>query len=237
MQVEAVLFDLFNTLVLLDEDFYTRCLRRLHEFLSKNGIKVPFEDFKRVYFEVRDRIYVETEENLEEPHFNVRVSRVLHRFGCNFDVSHPVVVGATEAFADELMHCTRLDEDAVDVLSQLHGKYKLGLVSNFAIPECAQKMLNAFGLRRFFDVVVVSGAINKRKPSPEIFKEALNTLNVDASKVAFVGDMLDLDVEGPKNVGMKTILLKRNPTENEFYVKPDKIIKNLKALPILLKDC
>ena len=52
MHVEAVLFDLFDTLLLLEEDeaFYVPSLRKLHEFLVKNGIGVSFEDFRRVYF-------------------------------------------------------------------------------------------------------------------------------------------------------------------------------------------
>jgi HAD superfamily hydrolase (TIGR01509 family) len=239
MQVEAVLFDLFNTLVLLESDevFYTPCLRRLHEFLVKNGINVPFNDFKRVYFEVRDRLYAETEKSLEEPHFNVRVSQILQRFSYYFDVSHPVVTGATMAFADELMHYVHLDVDAVDVLSELRGKYKLGIVSNFAIPECAWKLLDKFGLKGFFDVVVVSGAVNQRKPSPKIFEKALNALSLDASRVVFVGDMLDLDVKGAKNVGVKAILIERRPVERIGDVKPDMVVKSLRELPVMLEDC
>ena len=51
MNIKAVLFDLFNTLVLLeDEDaFYMPSLKRLHKFLvkneeesnCKNGIRIP----------------------------------------------------------------------------------------------------------------------------------------------------------------------------------------------------
>lgn len=239
MRVEAVLFDLFNTLVLLESDevFYTPCLRRLHEFLARNGINIPFDDFKRVYFEVRNRLYAETEKSLEEPHFNVRVSQTLQQFEYNLDASHPVVVGATMAFADELMHYVHLDADAVNVLRKLHGKYKSGIVSNFAIPECASKLLDKFSLKGFFDVVVVSGAVNQRKPSPKIFEKALNALNLDASKVVFVGDMLDLDVKGAKNVGIRAILIERRHMERIENVKPDMVIKSLRELPVVLEDC
>jgi len=40
------------------------------------------------------------------------------------------------AFSDEFTRFMRLDEEATNVLGKLYGKYKLGLVSNFAIPEC-----------------------------------------------------------------------------------------------------
>ena len=59
------------------------------------------------------------------------------------------------------------------MLRRLHRKYKLGIISNFAIPECVDKLLKVHGLNGLFDVVVVSAAVNKRKPSPEIFKNAL----------------------------------------------------------------
>jgi len=239
MEVEAVLFDLFDTLLLLESQdaYYEPSLRKLYEFLVKNGVNVPFEDFSRVYFEVRDEFYSESRKSLEEPHFNVRVSQTLNRFDYDFDVSDQVVVGATMAFADEFMRYVSLDEDALDVLEKLHGKYKLGLVSNFAIPECGWKLLDKFGLKRFFDVVVISGEVNQRKPSSEIFQRALKALGVKASRAVFVGDMLDLDVMGPKKVGMKTVFIKRRPLKHDVDVKPDYVIKGLNELLAVLADC
>jgi len=238
MQVKAVLFDLFDTLVLLESEevFYTPCLKRLHAFLVGNGVSIPFEDFRRAYFEVRDRLYSETEKSLEEPHFNVRVSLVLRRFGYDFDVSSPVVVGATMAFADELMHYIHLDVDAVEVLKELHGRYKLGLVSNLAIPECVRRLLDKYRLNEFFDIVLVSGAINKRKPSPEIFERALKALSVNSSEAVFVGDMPGLDVKGAKNVGMKAVLIERRPSQKILNVKPDRVVKSLKELLLVLEN-
>jgi hypothetical protein len=127
MRVEAVLFDLFNTLVLLDGDdaFYMPSLKRLHNFLVQNEIDVSFEDFVRVYFQVRDRVYEETNESLEDPHFNIRVSRTLQKFGYTLEVSHPTIVGATEAFCEEFMKYARPDDDALYVLKMLNKKHKL----------------------------------------------------------------------------------------------------------------
>jgi HAD superfamily hydrolase (TIGR01549 family) len=237
MKVEAVLFDLFDTLILLEsnEAYYRPSLTKLHEFLVKNGINVSFEDFQRVYFEVRDKFYSESR-NLEEPHFNVRVSETLKRLGYKLDASDPIVKGATTAFAEEFVRYATLDTEAPNVLRKLHEKYKLGLVSNFAIPEYGWKLLDKFSLKQFFDVIIISGEVNRRKPSPEIFEKALKSLSVEASRAVFVGDMLDLDVMGPKSVGMKTILIKRRPIEN-MSIKPDKVITHLCELLSVLEDC
>lgn len=238
MRVKAVLFDLFDTLLMIgsDEVYYEPSLRKMHAFLKKKSVKASFEDFSRVYFEVRDSIYSETRKTLDEPHFNVRIMQTLQKLGYDFDVSDPVVVGATMAFADEFMRYVSVDDDAVSVLRALKEKYKLGLVSNFGIPECGRKLLDNFGLRRFFDIVIISAEVNQRKPNPEIFKKALHDLNVNASDAVFVGDMPELDVKGPKTVGIKAILIERKPTDAEVCIKPDRVIRSLTELLAILED-
>jgi HAD superfamily hydrolase (TIGR01509 family) len=213
-------------------------------------VRIAFSDFKRVYFEVRDKLYVAAEKNLEEPHFSVRISQTLQRFGYDFRVDDPVVVDAAEAFCNEFMRYMRVDDDAIQVLKKLRGRYKLGMISNFALPECVPRILEKYGLKGLFEVVIVSGSINKRKPSPEIFERALKCLGVSASRAVFVGDMPALDVKGARNVGMRSVLIKReaippddsislvyNPPEEEAKVEPDNVIESLTELLNLLEDC
>lgn len=128
-----------------------------------------------------------------------------------------------------------LDEDAEPLLRSLHCKYKLGIVSNYVIPECVYELLRNHDLNALFDVVIVSGAVNKRKPSPEIFNQTLEALNVSAFETVFVGDTLDADVEGPKAVGMKTVYIKRRAEKQIKNLKPDVVIKSLKELPKVLQ--
>ena len=110
-------------------------------------------------------------------------------------------------------------------------------MSNFAIPECVSKLLEKHGLAGLFDVVVVSGAVNKRKPSPEIFQKALEKLGVDASEAVFVGDTVDADIQGAKNLGMRTIFIERRPQKEAEHTYPDQTIKNLNQLTTALEQC
>lgn len=239
MQVKAVLFDLFDTLLLLEEGdaFYTPSLKRLHEFLTENAINVSFGDFQRVYFEVRDELYARFEKSLEDPHFRVRVSGTLRRLGYGFEESHPIVVGAVGAFADEFMRYVSLDNDALDVLQKLRRRFKLGVVSNFAMPECAWQLLDQFGLRELFEVVLISAEVNMRKPSHKIFDMALRILGLEASEAIFVGDTPGPDVRGPRSVGMKAVLIERRPMKRISNAKPDKIIRRLTDLLDVLEVC
>lgn len=245
MKVQAVLFDLFDTLLLIEggNACYTPCLTKLHSFLVENGVKVPFEDFKRVYFEVRDHLYMETSQSLEEPHFRVRVWQTLKRLDCNCSPTDHIVVGATDAFAEEFSKYVKMDKEAAAVLKELYGKYKLAIVSNFALPECARRLLEKFQLKDFFDAIVISAEINKRKPSPEIFQKALAMIGTEPSKAVFVGDTPDTDIEGAKRVGMKTILIARETSARDWpvqpvrKVEPDSIIRSLRELPKIIEDC
>jgi putative hydrolase of the HAD superfamily len=239
MPIKAVLFDMFDTLMMIEKnhEFYSPSLMRMYKFLNNNGIDVPFDKFEAAYIEARDCLYAKADLNFEEPHFNIRVSEALKSLGYNYDDSSPLVAAATGEFCEEFMKYVRIDEHAKAMLKRLHGKYKLGIISNFAIPECVHKLLKADHLCGLFDVVVVSAAVNKRKPSPEIFKNTLVSLGVSVSETVFVGDTIDADIEGPKAIGMKTIYIERRPQKASEKFCPDQTIKSLSELTLVLERC
>jgi putative hydrolase of the HAD superfamily len=113
---------------------------------------------------------------------------------------------------------------------KLHQKYKLGIVSNFAIPECVTKLLEKHNLDKLFDVVVVSGAVNKKKPSSEVFQKALIEIGVRAENAVFVGDTREADILGAKTAGMKSIFVERRVQKEIENACPDQIIKDLSQL-------
>jgi len=236
MPTKAVLFDMFDTLLMIrkNHEFYSPSLMRMYRYLNKNGMNVSFGTFQKAYIKARDDLYAKADANLEEPHFNVRVSETLKSLGYNYDVSSPIVAAATAEFCEEFMTFVYLDENTEKLLRTLHGKYKLGIISNFAIPECVHKLLKTHDLDKLFDAIVVSGAVNKRKPSPEIFERALKALGVSASETVFVGDTLDADIEGAKAVGMKAVYIERR-IEKVEQVRPDQTIKSLSELPMVLE--
>jgi len=239
MRVDAIFFDLFDTLLLLEntEAYHEACLVKMHEFLARKGVNVSFDSFQHAYFDIHDKFYSESRESLEEPHFNVRVAQTLEKLGYDFRVSDEVVTGATMSFADEFTLHVQPDKDAAHILQKLHQNHKLGLISNFGIPECGRKLLRTFELEKYFYLIVISAEVNQRKPSPKIFKSALTTLGVDASRAVFVGDMVDLDIVGPQNVGMKTVLIKRKRSGEDSGAKPDVVIKRLTELLRVIEGC
>lgn len=96
MTTKAVLFDMFDTLMIIrkNHDFYSPSLMRMYKFLFENGVDVPLEKFKEAYDKAREELYAVADPKLEEPHFNVRLALTLKMLDCNYDASSPLVVSA-----------------------------------------------------------------------------------------------------------------------------------------------
>lgn len=124
--------------------------------------------------------------------------------------------------------------EAKEVLETLKGRYKLGLLSN-NIVEYARGPLEYLGLERFFDVVVISGEENTRKPEPEIFHRALERIGTNPSETIMVGDAPVEDVEGAKHVGMITVWVNRSGEASTPGIRPDYTIENLRDLLRILQ--
>jgi putative hydrolase of the HAD superfamily len=238
MPIKAVLFDMFDTLMLIEKNhaFYSPSLKRAHKFLVNNGVNVQFPAFRDAYIKARDALYAEADPKLEEPHFNCRITNALENLGYR-NVENKVVAGTTNEFCEEFMKYVRIDDNTKNTLEKLHARYKLGIVSNFAIPECVDKLLEKHCIDKLFDAVVVSGAVNKRKPSPEIFQKALQKLGVSAKETVFVGDTVDADVMGAKAAGMKSIFIERRVQKEAEQACPNHTIKSLNELAEAIKNC
>ena len=71
-----------------------------------------------------------------------------------------------------------------------------------------------------------------RKPDPEIFKYTLQNLGVKSYETIHVGDSLQQDIQGAKNVGMKALWIKGH--EKIIDIQPDFIISKVTELPSIL---
>lgn len=93
---------------------------------------------------------------------------------------------------------------AADLLANLRARYALGLLTNG--PHIAQdSKLRKLGWYGEFDAVVITGTIEAGKPDERAFQAVLDELDVSPAEAVFVGDDVDKDIQGAKEVGMYTI--------------------------------
>jgi len=236
MRIQAVLFDFGETLVHASSNFDTEmCIFRFHRSLLKNGISISYETCRKAYIEVADKFF--SRDYIREITFGFVLSEALNQLGYSLEPADKIIVEAAEAYMEPWIQARTIDRYAPSILRKLRKKHKLGIVSNITYSPALWKTLERFDIVNLFDVVITSVDVGWRKPSPKIFKKALQSLNVLASETVFVGDELDHDVEGAQKVGMRTILLKKKSIEDTpSKVKPDATIYEIKELPSALES-
>jgi FMN phosphatase YigB (HAD superfamily) len=102
-----------------------------------------------------------------------------------------------------------LDPAAPELLGGLKSRYRLGLICNTGrTPGAMLKIvLQRLGVLEYFDVLTFSDVIGIRKPDPQIFSLTLEQLGVSPGRALHVGDDVQSDVLGARQVGMWAVLL------------------------------
>jgi len=102
----------------------------------------------------------------------------------------------------------RVFEDVLPAFQAMIDRgVRLGVISNW--DERLEPLLRGLGLYKWFDAVVVSCQVRSAKPSPLIFRYALEKLGLAAASVLHVGDRMKEDVEGARAAGMRAVLIDR----------------------------
>ena len=118
-------------------------------------------------------------------------------------------------------------------LRALHrGGYRIGLISN--THRCLTTFQRHFALDPFVSAAVSSYEHGRLKPDPSIFRAALDRVGVAPGDGVMVGDSVEHDVDGARQVGMGAVLLVRSgdpPAEPGAGVP---VVRTLAELPALL---
>ncbi len=133
---------------------------------------------------------------------------------CNFDYH-------------KLSHIT---PDAQEVLVKLSRSYRLGLMANQSAKSL--ELIQEAGLANILNHTQMSEHIGLEKPNPKFYSSILNGCHAKAEESVLVDDNWYRGLAQAKNIGMKTILLKRNIIPTPPEAKPDWTIYKL---PDLLK--
>ena len=108
--------------------------------------------------------------------------------------------------------------------------YRLGIVSDWVSGLLG--ILRHLGLTRYFDWVLASGLIGASKPSPALYRLAVQRAATSADRMLHVGDSYYADVRGARTVGMDTMLIDWHRRAWPPLDVP--LIHDLAELPVLL---
>jgi putative hydrolase of the HAD superfamily len=220
----AVLFDLGGTLDAPGIPWKERLFR----LYRAEGVVITPDEFAPVFYRIDDALVGAVPAALS---FRETVQRLVDGVSAALNVDDRRLTDriATQ-FCQRAMTCAR---DNTPLLSQLAGRYRLGIVSNFY--GNLATVCDELGLRPYLGVIADSTDVGWTKPDPRIFRHALDGLGVKAGDAAFVGDSLSRDMAGARAVGMSHIwLVEEGVSPSEPCCPDDRVIHALDDLRDLL---
>ena len=123
---------------------------------------------------------------------------------------------------------------AVSLLNALKGKVKMGIITN-GFTSLQQIRLERTGLRKHFDLLIISEEVGVAKPDRRIFDYALDQAgNPDRSRVLMVGDTAESDIRGGMNAEWATCWLNAHQRPLPEGITPDWTVTSLHELELLL---
>ncbi len=214
-----IIFDFFGTLVGYSPDLCLQGTDKTVNNLVNNGFQISKDMFDAAWERCFETLETEAQKTLQEYHmFDVASLFFKNQFGSV--PSQKILEGFVETFVDEWNQGTTYLKGITAFLEDLSCQYRLSITSNTHYPPLIQRNLKAMDIEKYFPLVVTSIEFGKRKPSPEIFRHALDKLNIKPSEAVFVGDNYKDDYMGATAVGLKCFLI---DTKNQFPLEKDRL--------------
>src|SRR5574341_532789 len=243
MTIQAVFFDMGGT---IETFWYSRELRLqatpcLQQLLLGAGINLNFStnQWYRLVTEGLARYHRWRMKTMEE----LPPQRVWRDY---VFAGYPVDEDALDAIAEDLMlyietyyYRREMRPEIPTVLDTIQEMgLKIGLISNVCSRTQVPGNLVQYGIRHYFDPIVLSSTYGRRKPDPAIFHYAARLASVPTSESVYVGDRVSRDIRGARKAGYKLVIQIQHDFkhgEDDSGALPDAIISRMTGLIDILR--
>jgi 2-haloacid dehalogenase len=210
-QVQAILFDVFGTVV----DWRGSIIAELTRFGAAKGIATDWAAFTDDW----RGLYQPAMEEVRSGRRPWTILDVLHREGLEKLLARHAIVGLGEADKDRLnrvWHRLRPWPDAVEGLHRLKSRYTIGTLSNGNVGLLTRLAKNA-GLP--WDVILGAETAHAYKPLPQAYLANAALLNLEPAEVMLVAAH-NGDLAAASAAGLRTAFVPR-PQEYGPHQKAD----------------
>lgn len=199
-QVTDVFFDLDHTLW----DFEKNSALTFEKIFEDNSIDVMLSKFLEVYIPINLQYWkLYREERVTKA--ELRYQRLKKAFdGLGVLITDELIYILSEAYIENLSSFNHVFPGTIDILEYLKPNYRLHIITN-GFEEIQEKKMKSSHIRPYFEVIINSEMAGVKKPNPKIFELALNEAKVKAENTLMIGDSLEADIIGAKNLGFNVL--------------------------------
>src|SRR5215472_13714096 len=195
MPIQAIFFDVGNTLLFRDMDTVLRPLHEMNFFPSLDLLNAVERSTKREFDSL-----VESHSAMDHGFWWIYYSHLLNELGIANDGICADLVGRTRISANWSV----IRPGTRETLLRLARTYRLGVISN--ADGKINEILRRRGIADCFTSITDSGLVGQEKPHPAIFEAAVGSLGVAANHSLYLGDVYCVDYLGATRFGMSSVL-------------------------------
>ncbi len=199
-KVRFIFFDVVNTLL-----FPTR--ERIHAPLTERGIVPDGEHLRDLECRTKNQFdgmmtgTIKKNGSTDHGFWWMFYSQLLCEIGLKDDALRDQLVAS-------IRNSGNWDTIRPGTAAQLHDigkRYRVAVISN--ADGKIEAVLSRCGIAGCFHTITDSGLIGYEKPHPEIFRQALKSMNAAPEESLYVGDVYSVDYLGATGAGMKAVLM------------------------------
>lgn len=127
--------------------------------------------------------------------------------------------------------CGTISPEYAGLLMELAATHRLGIVSNiWASKDTWLDEFRGSGILHLFEKMVFSSDFRSIKPSPALFREAVEAFDAPLDRILFVGDSPAYDIAGAKGAGLAAVLTLNHGPIPDLDPPPDRMLDDLFGL-------
>jgi HAD superfamily hydrolase (TIGR01549 family) len=216
--IKAFLFDADNTLYESKQAAKPADLAVMEHLSQICGINKEelFEEWRAIVNELK----TSKDPKLRHRKYSYSILLKRHKISKNVDEIY-------EIFLDEFLKNIRIFEGVKETLEELKKRnFKLIIVSE-DFKEQLEKKIKFLGLEKFFDFFVTCDDVGSMKPDRKYYEIVRSKLKIPFDEMVAVGDSFERDLEIPKILGMRCILVFGEDLRADFSINNFKEILNI----------
>lgn len=195
-KIKTVFFDVGNTLLFPNRE-------RIHAPLAERGVAADSEHLRSLERRIKNEFdsLMINDGNHDHSFWSMFYAQLFADIGLNDDALRDQLVTGIRNSAN----WDQIRPDTCDELRQIARRYRLGVISN--ADGRIEDVLRRCQIAECFLSITDSGLVGYEKPHPEIFRQALESLNAQPEESLYVGDMYSVDYLGATGAGMQAMLM------------------------------
>ncbi|MCP4612375.1 MAG: HAD family hydrolase [Planctomycetes bacterium] len=212
--IKAVLFDFDQTLVNSGDGFRS-AEKQAQKKIFKGLAISSWDDFLSNYRRLRKQFHAES--NLSR---KALWEEVYWHYCRQSDSS--ILEKWENDYWETVKSHTTLFPEALSVLQNLAGRYKLAVITNTQAQAPSQKhrILQMPELIKYFEVIIIAGENDlPPKPDTKVFLECLEILDIDRTQAVYIGDDWHTDICGATDAGFQPIWIKHSLLSRSWPIK------------------